>query len=154
LRRERSVRDDGVALSKEQLEHLTQYFNEEVTFSRHIGAKVEEVEPGHAVISIEVEEFHLNGAGTLHGGVYASLIDNAMGLSVLALVGVRTATIEMNVHFLGAVREGRITCESEVVHRTRRTATAEAKVRDAEGNLVALGTGAFRVFEKKGNAIV
>jgi uncharacterized protein (TIGR00369 family) len=148
------VRDGGGALSEEQLEHLARYFNEEVTFSKHIGAKVGEVEPGKSVIYIDVEDIHQNGAGTLHGGVYASLIDTAMGLSVLALVGVRTATIQMNVHFLGAVGEGRITCESEVVHRTRRTATAEAKVRDAEGNLVAMGTGAFRVFEKKGNAIV
>jgi uncharacterized protein (TIGR00369 family) len=148
------VSDDVVALSEEQLDHLARYFNEEVTFSRHIGARVEEVEPGGAVIRIDVEEHHLNGAGTLHGGVYASLIDNAMGLSVLALVGVRTATIEMNVHFLGAVSEGRITCQSRVVHRTRRTATAEAKVCDARGNLVAMGTGAFRVFERKGNAIV
>ena len=146
--------DDTIALSDQQLVDLAQYFNEEVTFSRHIGAKVEEVEPGRSVITIDVKDIHLNGAGTLHGGVYASLIDNAMGLSVLALVGVRTATIEMNVHFLGAVSEGRITCQSQVVHRTRRTATAEAKVRDAEGNLVALGTGAFRVFEKPGNAIV
>jgi hypothetical protein len=32
--------------------------------------------------------------------------------------------------------------------------SAEANVRDAEGNLVALGTGAFRVFVKEGNAIV
>jgi uncharacterized protein (TIGR00369 family) len=148
------VRDDVETLSEEQLEQLARYFNEEVTFSRHIGAKVERVEPGRSVISIAVEEIHLNGAGSLHGGVYASLIDNAMGLSVLALVGVRTATIQMNVHFLGAVNAGRITCESEVLHRTRRTATAEAKVRDGEGNLVALGTGAFRVFEKKGSAIV
>ena len=146
--------EDGETLSKEQLEHLARYFNEEVTFSRHIGARVERVEPGRSTISIDVEEIHLNGAGTLHGGVYASLIDNAMGLSVLALVGVRTATVEMNVHFLGAVNQGRIVCESEVLHRTRRTATAEAKVRDSEGNLVALGTGAFRVFESKGNAIV
>jgi uncharacterized protein (TIGR00369 family) len=148
------VREDSRTLSDEQLDHLAHYFNEEVTFSRHIGAKVQEVEPGRSVIYIDIEEIHLNGAGTLHGGVYASLIDNAMGLSVLALVGVRTATIQMNVHFLGAVSGGRITCESEVLHRTRRTATAEAKVRDAEGNLVALGTGAFRVFEKRGNAIV
>jgi uncharacterized protein (TIGR00369 family) len=148
------MREDGGTMSEEQLNHLARYFNEEVTFSRHIGAKVERVEPGRSTISIEVEDIHLNGAGTLHGGVYASLIDNAMGLSVLALVGVRSATIQMNVHFLGAVSEGRITCESEVLHRTRRTATAEAKVRDAEGNLVALGTGAFRVFEKKGSAIV
>ena len=146
--------DDTIALSEEQLDHLARYFNEEVTFSRHIGARVEEVEPGRSVIRIDVEEHHLNGAGTLHGGVYASLIDNAMGLSVLALVGVRTATIEMNVHFLGAVSEGRITCAAEVVHRTRRTATAEAKVHDSQGNLVAMGTGAFRVFERKGNAIV
>jgi uncharacterized protein (TIGR00369 family) len=148
------LREDGEAMGEEQLDHLARYFNEEVTFSKHIGARVEEVEPGRSVISIDVEDIHLNGAGTLHGGVYASLIDNAMGLSVLALVGVRTATIEMNVHFLGAVSEGRITCQSEVVHRTRRTATAEAKVRDSENNLVAMGTGAFRVFEKRGNAIV
>ena len=148
------MKEEVGTLNEEQLDHLARYFNEEVTFSRHIGAKVEEVEPGRSVISIEVEEIHLNGAGTLHGGVYASLIDNAMGLSVLALVGVRTATIEMNVHFLGAVSEGRITCRSQVVHRTRRTATAEAKVYDSEENLVAMGTGAFRVFERKGNAIV
>jgi uncharacterized protein (TIGR00369 family) len=153
-RKERQVSDDAIVLSDEQLDHLARYFNDEVTFSRHIGAKVEEVEPGRSVITIDVEDIHLNGAGTLHGGVYASLIDTAMGLSVLALVGVRTATIEMNVHFLGAVSEGRITCHSEVMHRTRRTATAEAKVHDSEGNLVAMGTGAFRVFERKGSAIV
>jgi uncharacterized protein (TIGR00369 family) len=153
-RKERQVSDDTIALSDEQLDHLARYFNDEVTFSKHIGAKVEEVDPGRSVITIDVKDIHLNGAGTLHGGVYASLIDTAMGLSVLALVGVRTATIEMNVHFLGAVSEGRITCHSEVMHRTRRTATAEAKVRDSEGNLVAMGTGAFRVFERKGNAIV
>ena len=148
------MREDVKTLSEEQLDHLARYFNEEVTFSRHIGAKVEEVEPGRSVLHIDVEDIHLNGTGTMHGGVYASLIDNAMGLSVLALVGVRTATIQMNVHFLGAVNSGRITCESEVLHRTRRTATAEAKVYDSEGNLVALGTGAFRVFESKGSAIV
>ena len=139
---------------REQLDRLARYFDEEVSFSRHIGAKVDEVEPGRAVISIEIEDVHLNGTGTLHGGVYASLIDNSMGIAVLALVGVRTATIEMNVHFLGAVNEGRITCRGEVVHRTRRTATAEAKVYDEAGNLVAMGTGAFRVFDTKGNAIV
>lgn len=147
------VNDDG-ALNGEQLDRLARYFNEEVTFSKHIGAKVADVEPGRADIYVDVEDVHLNGAGSLHGGVYASLIDTAMGLSVLALVGVRAATIQMDVHFLGAVSKGRITCRSEVVHRTRRTATAEAKVRDAEGNLVAMGSGTFRVFEKKGNAIV
>jgi uncharacterized protein (TIGR00369 family) len=142
------------SLDKDQLTRLARYFDEKVTFSRHIGSKVEEVEPGKAVCHIDVESIHLNGNGTLHGGVYASLIDNAMGLSVAALVGLRTATIGLDVHFLGAVREGRITCSAEVVHRTRRIATVEARVRDGDGNLVAMGTGTFRIFEKRGDPIV
>jgi uncharacterized protein (TIGR00369 family) len=142
------------SLDKEQLTRLAQYFDEKVTFSRHIKSKVEEVEPGKSVCYIDVEDVHLNGNGTLHGGVYASLMDNAMGLSVAALVGLRTATIGLDVHFLGAVREGRITCSALVVHRTRRIATVEAKVRDGDGNLVALGTGTFRIFEKRGDPIV
>ena len=141
-------------LNAEQLERLASYFDEEVTFSKHIKARVEEVEPGRAVLHVDVEDIHLNGNGTLHGGVYSSLMDNAMGLSVSSLVGLRTATTQMNVHFLGPVSEGRLTCRGEVVHRTRRTATAEGRVYDQEGNLVALGTGAFRVFEKKGDPIV
>jgi uncharacterized protein (TIGR00369 family) len=141
-------------MDKDQLTRLAQYFDERVTFSRHIGSKVEEVEPGKAVCHIDVESIHLNGNGTLHGGVYASLIDNAMGLSVAALVGLRTATIGLDVHFLGAVREGRITCSAEVVHRTRRNATVEARVCNGGGELVALGTGTFRIFEKRGDPIV
>lgn len=147
--------DGGVEeLDREQLDRLASYFDEEVTFSKHVKVKVEEVEPGRAVLYIDVEEVHFNGNGTLHGGVYTSLIDNAMGLSVSSLVGLRTATTQMNVHFLGAVREGRITCKSEVLHKTRRTATAEARVYDGEGNLVAMGTGAFRIFEKQGAPVV
>jgi uncharacterized protein (TIGR00369 family) len=142
------------ALNREQLDRLASYFDEEVTFSNHIKVKVEEVDPGYAVLYIDVEEIHFNGSGTLHGGVYTSLIDNAMGLSVSSLVGLRTATTQMDVHFLGAVKQGRITCRSEVLHRTRRTATAEGRVYDEEGNLVAVGMGAFRIFEKQGNPIV
>ena len=40
------MRDDTGALSEEQLDYLARLFNEEVTFSRHMGARVEEVEPG------------------------------------------------------------------------------------------------------------
>jgi uncharacterized protein (TIGR00369 family) len=124
------------------------------TFERHIRTRIAEVRPGHADLYIDIEPFHLNGNGTLHGGVYATLIDNAMGFAVAALARVRIATTQMNVHFLGPVSAGRITCTADVVHRTRRTATAEAKVRDADGNLLAMGTGAFRIFEQQGEPIV
>lgn len=125
-----------------------------MTFERHIKTQIEEVRAGYANLYIDIEPFHLNGNGTLHGGVYATLIDNAMGFAVAALAQVRIATTQMNVHFLGPTSAGRINCIAEVVHRTRRTATAEAKVRDAEGKLLAMGTGAFRIFEQQGHPIV
>lgn len=142
--------DDGGA----EIARLRQNFIAERTFEHHLRFQVAEVRPGRATLYIDVEAFHLNGNGTLHGGVYASLIDNAMGLATAALAQVRIATTQMNVHFLAAVKAGRITCTGEIVHRTRRTATAEAKVRDADGNLVAMGTGAFRIFEQQGHPIV
>ena len=58
--------DGRGALSEEQLERLARYFDEEITFAKHIGAKGEEVEPGRSVIYIDVEEVHRNGTGRLH----------------------------------------------------------------------------------------
>ena len=138
----------------DELEQLIRYFEEGIHFSSHIRSETLEVEAGRTLLGLQVDDIHMNGNGTLHGGVYASLIDNAMGIAVSALVGVRTATTQMNVHFLGAVSEGRITCRGEVIHRTRRTATAEARVYDGQENLLAMGTGAFRIFEQQGHPIV
>lgn len=140
---------DTGALDEERLTKLAKYFDEDISFSRHIGSKVDKVEPGRAVLHIDVEDHHLNGNGTLHGGVYASLIDNAMGVAVISKVGLRAATIQMDTRFLGPVSGGRITCHAEVLHRTRRTATVQGSVYDEE-NLVAMGTGTFRIFESEG----
>lgn len=141
-------------LDGEGLARLGRHFDESIPFSRLVGVKVENVDPGRAACYVDVGETHLNGNGSLHGGVYTSLVDNAMGLAVVSLVDTRTATVGLNVHFLGAVSEGRIVCSAEVVHRTRRLATLEAKVHDGGGNLVALATGTFRIFEKHGDPLV
>lgn len=133
---------------------MKEYLETAPTFERNIQSKVEVLEAGHAVLYIDIEDFYLNGNGTVHGGVYAALIDNAMGIAVAALVKVRIATTQMNIHYLGQITSGRVSCHSHVVHRTRRTATAEAKVYDPAGNLVAMGTGAFRIFEQQGHPIV
>ena len=146
--------DNVGELDREQLDRLASHFEDNIQFARHTGFRVNEVEPGRAELRLEVGESHLNGSGSMHGGVYASMLDEAMGLAVASLVGLRVATTQMNVHFLGAVHDGSVTCSAEVLHRTRRMATAEGRVYDEEGDLVALGTAAFRVFEKQGDPVV
>lgn len=141
-------------VDQHEFSSLIEYFTNAISFARYVKTQIAAVEPGKADLFIDVEEVHLNGNGTLHGGVYATLLDNAMGIAVAALVRVRVATTQMNVHFLGPVASGRITCHGEALHRTRRTATAEGKVFDANGNLVAFATAGFRIFEQRGHPIV
>ena len=144
----------GAAPTAVEVQKLVEGFKARTAFAQHIHSQLEEVAPGRAVVSIDIQDIHLNANGTVHGGVYAALIDTAMGIAVGALVRVRIATTQMNVHFLGPVRSGRVVCRGEVVHRTRRTATTEARVHDAAGELVAVGTGAFRIFEQRGDLII
>ena len=43
------------------------------------------------------------------------------------------------------VDNGALTCRAEVLHSGRRLATAEARVVDAQGKLVAHGSGTFMI---------
>jgi uncharacterized protein (TIGR00369 family) len=127
-------------------EMVGRYFETQVEFARHVGIRVDEVRAGASTCSIEMDgAVHRNGLGVVHGGVHATLIDTAMAVSVASL-GLRGATTQMNVHFVGAARDGRLVCSAEVVHRTGKTATAEARVHDASGELLALATASFRIF--------
>jgi uncharacterized protein (TIGR00369 family) len=128
-------------------EALASYLRSNVSFANVIGLEIGEIHPGRAVIHLEVKPMHLNGANFVHGGVHASLLDTAMAIALMAH-GHTGATSQMNVHYLAPVSSGRLECVGEVVHRSRRTATIEAKVRDQSGELVALAIASFRIFDQ------
>lgn len=126
---------------------LKDYFAK-VPFWQHTGCVIEDLEEGQAMLSLQIEPYHLNSNHTLHGGVYATLLDNAMGLAARTAAGKFQATTHMNVHFLAAVAEGRIFARGRVVHQTKRSVTTEAYVETAEGTLLAMATGTFRILRK------
>lgn len=118
----------------------------------HVNVKVEEVEPGRAV--------HRRRGGALQRQrdaarrcLYLAHRHRAGALGLVA-GGLEDGNDADERAFPRAVREGCITCKKQVLHKTRRTATAEARVYDGEGGLVAMGTGAFRIFEKRGAPVV
>ncbi|WP_219835244.1 PaaI family thioesterase [Paenibacillus sp. R14(2021)] len=115
------------------------------TFWGYLGCELIASERGKAVIGLQLRPEHLNLAGIVHGGVLASLLDNAMGLvTILECPGERTVTTGLNVHYLQSSSEGRLTCEAVLLHKSRRTLTLEGRIADNKGELLVWGSGTFR----------
>jgi len=76
---------------------------------------------GDARFGFVVEQKHLNFADIVHGGMLATLADQAMGMTALRASGNKPhATMELNIQFVGAVRLNEfVEAHCEVVRLTR-----------------------------------
>jgi len=115
--------------------------------ARVIGFSVGEIGDGRVTFELEPREDLENLAGMLHGGVAATLLDNALGAAVHTRIppGVGFVTLDLKVTFLKPIslRSGMVTAEGRVLHVGRQTAYAEGDVRDAKGALCAHAVGTF-----------
>ena len=79
---------------------------------------------GRAAFRLTPQEFHYNPLGTVHGGVFATLLDSACGCAVHTMLpmGVFYTSLDLSVKFLRpvTVATGPITAEGTVVHLGRR----------------------------------
>ncbi|MGA2047742.1 MAG: PaaI family thioesterase [Terracidiphilus sp.] len=81
--------------------------------------------------------------GYLHGGIIATLIDEAMSKAVRAR-GFTAMTRHMEVDYLRPVPSGKpLRLEGRVTHNEGRKHWAEAKILSAEGTMLAHGKGLF-----------
>ncbi|MBL1117614.1 PaaI family thioesterase [Streptomyces sp. 110] len=114
------------------------------TIGRLLGMRFDEVDPGRVVVSLDTRPDFANPLGTVHGGIAATLLDSAMGCAVHTTLpaGVGYTTLELKVNYIRAARtDGQtLIAEGTVLHAGRRTATAEGKVLDEQGKLIAHAT--------------
>jgi uncharacterized protein (TIGR00369 family) len=109
-----------------------------------LGYDVSEVERGRVVVTANPGAIHLNPAGTVHGGFAATLLDSCMGLAVQSTLeqGVGQTTLEFKISLLRPItpETGVIKAEGVVLNRGRRVGTAEGRITDGKGRLLAHGT--------------
>ncbi|WP_405634686.1 PaaI family thioesterase [Streptomyces sp. NBC_00056] len=114
------------------------------SIGRLLGMRIDEVDHGRIVISLDTRPDFANPLGTVHGGIAATLLDSVMGCAVHTTLpaGAGYTTLELKVNYIRAARtDGQIlTAEGNVIHDGRRTATAEGKVLDDQGKLIAHAT--------------
>ena len=121
------------------------------TIARTLGYDVSEAENGRVVVTAEPGAGHLNPAGTVHGGFAATLLDSCMGLAVQSTLekGISQTTLEFKISLLRPItpQTGAIKAEGIVLTRGRRVGTAEARITDDKGRLLAHGTTTCLIFQ-------
>lgn len=118
---------------------------EKSPFWKLIGLQVKEVREGHVELYLPFSPSLLNIQSSVHGGVYASVLDATMGMVGRTLGFDHVLTMQMNVQFLKPVVEGIIYSEATVISQSRSTILAEGKLFDENQNLIAHCTGSFKV---------
>ncbi|GAC1503593.1 MAG: PaaI family thioesterase [Bradyrhizobium sp.] len=108
-------------------------------------------EPGVVVMHSIPGFRHYNPIGSVHGGYAATLLDSAMGLAVHTMLppGTGYTTLEFKISFIRGMTEdtGPVRTEGKTLNVGRRAATAEARITDAKGRLLAHATTTCLVFE-------
>jgi uncharacterized protein (TIGR00369 family) len=120
------------------------------TMAQTLGYDVVEAESGRVAITVAPTSAHLNPWGTVHGGLSAILLDSCMGLAIQSMLdkGIRSTTLEFKISLVRAITvdTGVIRAEGKVLNCGRRVGTAEGRVTDANGRLLAHGTTTCLIF--------
>ncbi len=119
-------------------------------FAGRIGARLDESEDGTATLVFEVRDEHLNPAGTLHGGVVATLVDTAMGQAVRTTTedGEVPATSQLTVTYLRPGEPGPLQVRGRVRTRGRHLTVCEADV-EQDGRSVAHAVATFAILDRR-----
>jgi uncharacterized protein (TIGR00369 family) len=120
-------------------------------FIEHLGVSEPAFEEGRGEVVLQLEPRLTNRFEMAHGGVLMTLLDFVMAQACRSADEQRrpAITIEVKSTFLRPGR-GTLRCTGQCVHHARSLAFGEARVLDAEGNLVALASGTFKYAQPAG----
>jgi uncharacterized protein (TIGR00369 family) len=120
------------------------------TIAQTLGYDVAEAENGRVVVTLMPTEAHLNPAGTVHGGLTATLLDSCMGLAVQSMLdkGTSQTTLEFKISLVRPItpETGQVRAEGRVLNCGRRVGIAEGRIVDGKGRLLAHGTTTCLIF--------
>jgi uncharacterized protein (TIGR00369 family) len=120
------------------------------SMAQTLGYDVSEAIKGRVVVTAIPDATHLNPAGTVHGGIAATMLDTCMGLAIHSTLdkGFGSTTLEFKISLLRPItpQTGLIKAEGVVLSCGRRIGTAEGRLTDQAGRLLAHGTTTCMIF--------
>jgi len=110
-------------------------------FYRYMDMRVAEAGGGRSRIVMRVKPEMCNLYGICHGGAIATILDSSCGVAIGTTLepGKVVVTVDMRINYISNLGSGELVGEGRVIHRGAQTGVAGAEVRDAAGELVAVG---------------
>lgn len=119
--------------------------DDDLGFISFVGASAPTAADGEARLEVDVDERHLNPAGTVHGGMLATLVDATMGAAVRSATDDEVpATSQLSLTYLRPGKPGALVVTARVRKRGESITVCEADVeQDGESLVHALATWAL-----------
>jgi acyl-CoA thioesterase len=144
----RLVEEHEMALSPEEIAEKSaaaMWANDDA--SKWLGASLDKVGPGTAVMSMTVEKHHTNGHDICHGGFIFTLADSAFAFACNSYNQIVVAQSN-TITFIAPGRLGdRLTAAAREVARFGRSGVYDVTVRDQDSRLIAEFRGNSRVIK-------
>jgi acyl-CoA thioesterase len=121
------------------MELIKQFFKKD-KFAEYVGIELLEVGEGSAKTRLEINENHLNGIGTVHGGALFTLADFTFAVAANSYGNV-TVAINVNISFMKAAQCGILFAEAREISRNPKISTYTIDITDNNDELIAIFQG-------------
>ena len=137
-------------LNPEHISALLELINRGPYFEL-LAMKVCELKTGYARVEVDLQRKHYNPFGTVHGGVYSSIIDTAAYWSVYCELDehIGFTSIDLSINNLAMIRDGKIVVEGKSLKIGRSICLAEATAKDSHGKLLAHGVSKLMIVKER-----
>lgn len=133
-------------MSEGTLKEIERAFTDR-NFLTWLGMRLIKHHPGFAQIELPVRPEFIQTAGTVHGGIIATVADCALACAILSELdpGATCSSIEIKVNYLTPVREGELRADATVIRRGKNIGVSRADIFDGDGMQVATALGTFMI---------
>ena len=107
----------------------------------------------HAIFDLPYNPNFNHGMGGIHGGVFATLLDNAGWFTAAPHYGFWVVTVEFSTRLLEPVIGEDLRAAGRMIRSGKTLAVCEMEVKAAKDRLVAVGSGTFAVTSKPLNLL-
>jgi acyl-CoA thioesterase len=127
------------------MDHVKRFIEND-RFAKHVDIEMLEYSQGRAKARMAIKNYHLNSAGTVHGGAIFALAD-AVFSAASNSHGTLAMAINVSISYFKAVTGGFLVADAEEISINSKLATYLIAVHDDKGNKIALFQGT--VYRKK-----